>query len=99
MLCPFMPPAKAPNIIDSTQDAPALGQDPDFLDFLTSQERNDITEDINAIGKDVQADLPADESANLDSDSDSEGYDEMNNDWKSRLRPRNKKGRRVRFPK
>ena len=44
-------PSKAPNIIDSTQDAPALGQDPDFLDFLTAQERNDINEDINAINR------------------------------------------------
>ena len=92
-------PSKAPNIIDSTQDAPALGQDPDFLDFLTAQEKNDINEDINAINKNAPADLSQNESADLISESDSEDDGETNADWKSRLRPRNKKGRRVRFAK
>jgi hypothetical protein len=92
-------PSKAPNIIDSTQNVPALGQDPDFLDFLTAQERNDINKDISAINKNAPAELSQNESAVLISDSDSEDDDEINNDWKSRLRPRNKKGRRVRFAK
>jgi hypothetical protein len=92
-------PSKAPNIIDSTQEAPTLGQDPDFLDFLTAQERNDINEDINAINNSAPADLSQNESKDLISDSASENDDEMNADWKSRLRPRNKKGRRVRFAK
>ncbi len=69
------------------------------MDFLTAQERNDINEDINAINKSAPADLSPNESADLNSDSDSEDDDEINNDWKSRLRPRNKKGRRVRFAK
>jgi hypothetical protein len=92
-------PSKAPKTIDSTQDAPILGQDPDFLDLLSAQEKNDINEDINAISKNAPADLPANDSANLDSDSDSAEEDDSNTDWKSRLRPRNKKGRRVRFAK
>ena len=92
-------PSKAPNIIDSTQDVPVLGKDPDFLDFLSAQEKNDINEDINAINKSAPADLSQSESADLISDSDSEDDDEIDNDWKSRLRPRNGKGRRVRFAK
>jgi hypothetical protein len=92
-------PSKAPNTIDSTQDAPILRQDPDFLDLLSAQEKNDINEDINAIGKIAPADLPKNESANLNSDSDSSEEDDYNADWKSRLRPRNRKGRRVRFAK
>ncbi len=92
-------PSKAPNIIDSTQDVPVLGKDPDFLDFLTAQEKNDINDDINAISQSAPADLPQNESADLVSDSDSEDDGETDADWKSRFRPRNKKGRRVRFAK
>ena len=92
-------PSKAPNIIDSTQEVPVLGKDPDFLDLLSAQEKNDINDDINAISKGAPADLPQDESADFISDSDSEDDGETNVDWKSRLRPRNRKGRRVRFAK
>ncbi len=92
-------PTKAPNTIDSTQDAPILGQDPDFLDLLSAQEKNDINEDINAISKNAPSDFPTTESAIMNSDSDSSEEDDNNADWKSRLRPRNKKGRRVRFAK
>jgi hypothetical protein len=88
-------PSKAPNTIDSTQDT----QDPDFLDFLSSQEQNDINEDINAISKNAPADFPTTESAIMNSDSDSSDEEENNTDWKNRLRPINKKGRRVRFAK
>ncbi len=92
-------PSNAPNRIDSTQDAPILGQDLVFLDFLSAQEKNDINEDINAINKNAPADFPTNESAIVGSDSDSSEEDDYNADWKSRLRPRNKKGRRVRFAK
>jgi hypothetical protein len=92
-------PSKAPNIIDSTQEVPVLGKDPDFLDFLSAQERNDINDDINTISKSAPADLPHNESADFISDSDSEDDGESGADWKNRLRPRNRKGRRVRFAK
>jgi hypothetical protein len=92
-------PSKAPNIIDSTQEVPVLGKDPDFLDLLSAQEKNDINDDINAISKGAPADLPQNESADFISDSDSDDDGETNADWKSRLRPRNRKGRRVRFAK
>ena len=92
-------PSKAPNTIDLTQEVPVLGKDPDFLDFLSAQEKNDINEDINSISKDVPADLPQNESVDFISDSDSEDDGESGADWKNRLRPRNRKGRRVRFAK
>jgi hypothetical protein len=96
-------PSKAPNTIDSTQDTPILGQDPDFLDYLTSQEQQDINEDISAISKNAPADFPSNKSAVLQNDSDSSEEEEEDNDnsndWRTRLRPRNKKGRRVRFAK
>ena len=76
-----------------------IRKDPDFLDFLSAQEKNDINDDLYAISKDTPAHLPQNESADFISDSDSDDDGETNADWKSRLRPRNRKGRRVRFAK
>jgi hypothetical protein len=64
-----------------------FGQDPDFLDYLSSQERQDINEDKYAKSKNAPANFPQAETADLHSDSDCSEEDEN----------RNKKGRRVRF--
>jgi hypothetical protein len=58
-------PSKAPNTIDSTQDTPILGQDPDFLDYLSSQEQQEINEDIDAISKNAPADFLTNETTVL----------------------------------